>query len=173
MGSKNFTQSTQYSKVEGFAGANELELLEQNPSASRQEIYNTIRRFSNFDYDLMKNFTYEMYQKSYTSMKEGCFFIEKDESGSEVQTQITVQGMHDIMDQTDRMIYWIKIPKITLQVLVAICIFEFFMVFMHRSEALSKNAFDKIMIYRRVLGFLFIFFIWFCFRGIYTWDAHA
>jgi hypothetical protein len=29
------------------------------------------------------------------------------------------------------------------------------------------------MIYRRVLGFLGIFGIWFCFRGIYTWDGHA
>jgi len=47
-------------------------------------MYDTLRRFSNFDYDLMKNFTYDMYQKSYTSMKEGCFFTEKDESGTEV-----------------------------------------------------------------------------------------
>ena len=77
------------------------------------------------------------------------------------------------MDQTDRMIYWIKIPKVILQILVAFCIFEFFMVFMHRSEALGKAAYDKILIYRRALGFLCLFSIWFCFSGIYAWDAHA
>ena len=121
----------------------------------------------------MKTFTYDLYQKSYASMKEGCSYVQKDENGAEVEKPITVQGMHDIMDQTDRMIYWIKIPKVILQVLVAFCVFEFFMVFMHRSEALDKNPFDKIMVYRRVFGFLCIFSVWFCFRGIYTWDAHA
>lgn len=34
-------------------------------------------------------------------MKEGCVYKEKDESGNEVETEITVQMMHDIMDKTD------------------------------------------------------------------------
>jgi hypothetical protein len=71
------------------------------------------------------------------------------------------------------MIYWVKLPKISLYVLVAACVIEFFMVFMHRSEALPKTMYDKITIYRRAVCFLLMAFVWFCFRGMYSWDGHA
>lgn len=77
------------------------------------------------------------------------------------------------MDLTDRMIYWVKIPKVSMGIVVGICVVEFFMIFMHRSEALPKKHYDKFMIYRRLVGLLLLLFVWFCFRGIYAWDGHA
>ena len=70
------------------------------------------------------------------------------------------------------MVYWVKLPKISLIIVVVFCIIEFFMVFMHRSEALPKTWYDNIVMYRRGLSFLCMFFVWFCFRGIYQWNGH-
>ena len=89
----------------------------------------------------MKTFTYDMYQKQYLGMNPGCFYSESYDPDTKIE--ITIKTMKAIIDETESMIYWVKFPKFFLGIVVAMCVIEFFMVFMHRNEALSKQGYDK------------------------------
>lgn len=103
-------------------------------------------------------------------MNPGCFYSESYDPDTKIE--ITIKTMKAIIDETESMIYWVKFPKFFLGIVVAMCVIEFFMVFMHRNEALSKQGYDKFLLIRRGISFFFMGFALYCFWGIYAWSGH-
>lgn len=97
----------------------------------------------------MKNFNYDLYQKSFPKINRTCTFMPND---SDKNVSISFKFLTEITAESKHMVYWVKFLKYSFVVMLWMTAIEVTMTWMHANDALPFFALDKIVLVRRIIS---------------------